>query len=128
MEKTWMPVIAGILNIICGASQILGGIILFIIVIIVGVTNNQYITTTTDIVSTIIFFPMLIAVIFGIISINGGVRALNRMSWGWALAGSISSFFSPLWFLGITSIVFIALSRKEFQEKFTDSYRPFQRQ
>ena len=56
------------------------------------------------------FFLMLV----GALSIVGGVFALKKRHWGWALAGSIAGayvFFAT----GIAAVIFTAMARNEFQ-------------
>jgi hypothetical protein len=114
MEKSWMPTTAGILNLICGAADIIGGIVLLIIGAISGIIFKY---AETDIPPFILMLILIILGIFvlilGVIALLGGVYALRRKVWGMALAGSIVSFFI-IWPLGIASIIFIALSRNEF--------------
>jgi len=50
----------------------------------------------------------------GIVAIVGGVFALRRKSFGMALAGAICALF-PIVILGILAIIFVAVSRKEFE-------------
>ena len=57
------------------------------------------------------FFLMLV----GALSIVGGVFALKRRHWGWALAGSIAGsyvFFAT----GIAAVIFTAMAKNEFQQ------------
>lgn len=55
----------------------------------------------------------LLFLIVGIISLVGGIYALKRKKWGWALAGSIVASF--LYGLGIPSVILIANSKREFE-------------
>jgi hypothetical protein len=48
-----------------------------------------------------------------ILAIVGGIYAIRRKGWGLALAGGICSIF-PSQVLGVLAVVFIAISRKEF--------------
>ena len=50
----------------------------------------------------------------GALAIAGGVFALRKMHWGWALAGAIAGaiVFLPC---GVPAIVFIAMGKPEFQ-------------
>ena len=114
MEKTWMPTVGGIFNIICGAVDIIGGIIYFILAIVIGVVDQSYMSPGRDIATTMVSIFAFFFVIIGIVAITGGIRALHRYSWGLALAGSIISIFNFFWFLGVASVIFVAMSRKEF--------------
>ena len=55
-------------------------------------------------------------IVFGVTALIGGISALRRRVWGFALAGAILS----LWMLpigsvlGIISIIFLIKSKKEF--------------
>jgi hypothetical protein len=56
----------------------------------------------------------IFSALVGALAIVGGVFALKKKYWGWALAGSIGATmaFFPC---GIPAIIFIAMSRPEFQ-------------
>ena len=58
-----------------------------------------------------------IGVFFGVVStlaIVGGVFALKKKYWGWALAGSIGAALA-FFLTGIIAIIFTAMGYKEFQ-------------
>jgi hypothetical protein len=108
-NKTWMPMVAGILDIVAGSL----GAILAIALIFVGALMRF----VPDIPPYL--FPIFTALsipfaIVGILAIIGGIYALRRKIWGLALAGSIAAFF-PSWLLGLAAIVLTALSKKEFE-------------
>ena len=117
MENTWMPKVAGILDIVAGAFA------LFIILIwalwfaafsyfIPGGPAEFHDFPMS--IMAIIFIPMSIFLLTaGILAIVGGTYALKRKKWKLALAGSIASFFgsSPL---GVAAIIFTALSKNQF--------------
>jgi hypothetical protein len=107
---TWMPLTAGILDIICGAWGLFFSILLmFIGRIIVAVAKLP------PAIGPISAFMAIIFALLAILAIIGGVYALKRKIWGLALAGSIAALFSPyFWLLAITSIVLTAMSKKEF--------------
>ncbi len=105
MERTWKPTTAGILTIVAGALNVIAGIV----VAALGETIGMYAG----------YWGMgaigapLIAI--GIVSIIGGSFALRRRVWGMALAGAICALFPPpVIVLGILSIIFVAMGRKEF--------------
>jgi hypothetical protein len=112
-KKTWMPMVAGILDIICGCWELL---LAFGFVFVGSIFRFA---ATPEIPPSLA--PLIAAIgipfaILGILAIVGGVYALRRKVWGLALAGSISSLFSiHLFFLGIAAIVFTALSKNEFE-------------
>jgi hypothetical protein len=118
MEKTWMPKVAGILDIVAGAFGLF-------IILIWGLWFAAFFIFIPSGRPDFDGFPMsLMAIIFipmgifmlaaGILAIVGGIYALRRKTWGLALAGSIAAFFgsSPL---GVAAIIFTALSKNEFE-------------
>ena len=120
MEKTWKPVVAGILDIVSGA---VGLITVACLIIAIGITGGFYIPGTEDIPR---FVPSLLTgiavplAIFSIISLVGGIYALQRKIWGLTLAGSITAIFASIPLLGglpvgITATVLTALSKNEFE-------------
>ena len=58
-----------------------------------------------------ITLPLLV---LGALALVGGVFALQRRRWGWALAGSIAAFF-PFGLLGLLATIFTAMSKEEFE-------------
>ena len=114
MEKTWMPTVGGTLNIISGVANILIGILYLTVIMVSGAVDQFYPDSEeeTILIIFVVFFVILIAT--GIVAIIGGIKALNRNSWRLALAGAILSGILFTWFLGIPSIIFLSLSRKEF--------------
>ena len=121
MEKTWKPIVAGILAIISGA---VGAIAVFGLTIAIIVTSGvAYIPGTEDVPT---FVPSLLTgiavplAIFSILSLVGGIYAVQRKLWGLALAGSISAIFASIPLLGglpvgITATILTALSKNEFE-------------
>ena len=106
MEKTWKPTTAGILTIVAGVLNVIVGIV----IAAVGTALQS------------LFFGLgwlgaigAPLIIIGIVSIVGGIFALRRRIWGLALAGAICALFPPpIAILGILSIIFLALSTREF--------------
>jgi len=120
MEKTWKPIVAGILDIISGA---VGLIAVVGLIIAIGITGGFYIPGMEYIPK---FVPSLLTgiavplAIFSIMSLVGGIYAVQRKIWGLALAGSITSIFASIPLLGglpvgITATILTALSKDEFE-------------
>jgi len=118
MEKTWKSTVAGILDIVAGALSLVG-----LILVIVG-TLTFMATGGTDLLPpmpfpmpmgmTLIFVIAVPVLILAVLAIIGGVYALKRKKWGWALTGSIVTFFIT-WPLGIAAIVLTIMSKNEFE-------------
>jgi len=111
-----MPLVAGVLNIVTGALSLLGSII---VSLGLGVfftstywTGPGGIDASTVAIWTVFFLPYFIV---GAVAIAGGIYAIRRRLWGLALAGAICSLMTIwAWPLGVASIIFIALSKNEF--------------
>jgi len=111
-NKTWMPLTAGILEIICGAW----GLFFALALALVGsFFKTLAIPDMPAFVGPIIGAMSIPFGLLSIVAIVGGVFALRRKIWGLALAGAIVSIFLPyMILLAIAAIVFVALSKKEF--------------
>lgn len=122
METTWKPIAAGILNIVIGAITLFGTFI--IVIILVGIGGGLLtISRVADLMPIwlsgfIEGFMAIIAIfiiVFSTLPLIGGIYAVQRKNWGWALAGSIVSIFSSTIF-GIVSTVLVSLSKNEFEK------------
>lgn len=122
METTWKPIAAGILNIVIGAVTLFGTFI--IVIILVGIGGGLLtISRVADLMPIwlsgfIEGFMAIIAIfiiVFSTLPLIGGIYAVQRKNWGWALAGSIVSIFSSTIF-GIVSTVLVSLSKNEFEK------------
>ncbi len=117
--KTWMPTAGGILSIISGAlgfitiaffltfGSIFGAAIARDVLSSLGYWQAGLPLTIIGIIA----IPLLCV---NIVAIVGGIYAIQRRGWGMALAGSICSVF-PSQILGVLAVVFISISRKEFE-------------
>ena len=118
VQKTWKPVVAGILNIIAGVFSLLGflGVIIAIFAVGSGLTTWNYLghnPFSVGFVQTILIIIAIFSIIVGILPLIGGIYAIQRRRWGLVLAGSIAAVFgsTPL---GIAATVFTALAKDEF--------------
>ena len=124
MKRAWIPVTAGILNVISGVFALIGGMA---VASIPGTPMSNAIVSyyiystgsgaaTTESVATLIIRIVATLLIFlGVTSLLGGIYALRRKFWGLTLAGAVFSlFYLPP--LGIPSTIFTLLSRREFAQ------------
>ncbi|MBN2463116.1 MAG: hypothetical protein JXB43_05895 [Dehalococcoidia bacterium] len=116
MKKTWMPTVAGILDIVAGALSFVGLTFAFFGILVLGAMRgaDPSMGIPGTLILTIAVIVAIFAIIADILSIIGGIYALQRKKWGLALTGSIAAFFAS-WPLGIAAIVFTVLSKKEFE-------------
>jgi len=125
MEKPWMPVVAGILDIVSGALGVVMG--LFMALHLPAARAIQaaprFAPNPGGALPQMppVFFPgmdiaMGIAlIVIGVLAIVGGVYALKVKVWGLALAGSIAGVITGR-LMGIVALIFIVLGRKDFQK------------
>jgi hypothetical protein len=113
----------GILSIIVGALEVLGGGIMALIYFRIpfgpwlfsslpdapGVWREHCIAAFPTL--SIIIGAVLL--VLGIIAIVGGVSAVRRKSYGLSLAGAICALI-PLNILGLLAVIFVALGKREF--------------
>jgi hypothetical protein len=115
MEKTKKPTVAGIFNIITGALGIIGAIGMFIGFSVVGggwgIPGMEAIPAF---VPGIILWTAIPSLLIAVLALVGGIFAVQRKRWGWALAGSIAAIFSLI-FLGIPAVILVAISKNEFE-------------
>ena len=115
--KTWKPTTAGILDIVAGASSLVGAIVLFFLTHVVGTANifleEDVQSLGIDFINGIFVFFAVFLVVVGILALVGGIFALQRRQWGLALAGSIAATLGSN-VIGILAIVFLAMGKDEF--------------
>jgi hypothetical protein len=104
MERTWKGTTAGILTIIGGVIGIAAGAIIATVgtAFLLGIPGLEMIAGIGG---------GMIAI--GVIALIGGIFALRRKAWGFALAGAILALF-PIIPLGVLAIIFVSLAKKEF--------------
>jgi hypothetical protein len=112
MEKTWKPMVGGILNIVTGAFALLSVIGLFIGIVVIG--SELVGPEVPDFITIVLWIILIPYFIIGALALIGGIYSLQRKTWGLALAGAVAS--TVYWFfVGIPTIVFIAQSKDEFE-------------
>lgn len=121
MNRTWKPTTAGILNIITGGISVIG-VIGFIIALaatstwhfVLDVIPADQLPFIGPLVTSILIILLVLSILETVFPLVGGVFALQRRRWGWALAGSIIAIIAILP-LGIASTIFVSLSKDEFE-------------
>jgi hypothetical protein len=115
----------GVLSIVAGALQVIGGVIIALMMMVITIPVRwalipwhqgdwwRPIMPVMPFGLIIIGVPFIIAL--GIVAIVGGVSALRRKSFGLSLAGAICAL--PSGILGILAIIFVSLSKREFEAK-----------
>jgi hypothetical protein len=109
-KKSWMPLTAGILSIVAGASNLCVGLVALALS-----TRWERFEFRHAFRAEALGAFGIIWIILAIVSIIGGAFALRKKVWGLALAGAICALIWPTTVLGIVAIVFVALSKEEFK-------------
>jgi len=123
VQKTWKPIVAGILDIVGGASGLIGSI-----VAILGIMFFIPFSTSVgpgpipdmpnwmipNVLSSILIIGLVFIVVVGVLSIIGGIYAIQRKKWGLALTGSIAAIFGSF-VMGILATIFTAMAKDEFE-------------
>jgi hypothetical protein len=115
MEKTSKPMVAGVLNIVTGALGLIGAISMFIgFSVISGGWGIPGMGTIPWFVGGVVLGTAIPTAILAIVALVGGIYAVQRKTWGWALAGSIAAILE-IFPLGIASTVLVAVAKGEFE-------------
>jgi hypothetical protein len=109
MDRAWAPVTAGILDIISGIWALC-----WVFALALGGGITSIVSGVPQWVPTLLFGLAIPFALLALLAVIGGIVAIQRKSWGLALAGSISAFFCCA-ILGIVSIILVAISRSEFK-------------
>ena len=127
MEKPWMPVVAGLLNIVSGALGVVVGLCMSLRGLVFTAANAaQGIAPRVPHAGAYpqmphLFFPGIgiafgiALLVIGVLAILGGVYALKLKAWRLALAGSIAAVITgPV--IGLLALIFVVLGREDFRK------------
>jgi len=107
-DGTWMPLAAGILDLVAGVPALIIGILFLADAEVPGWLSGVVgFGVLTDRI-------VVLVTIFAVIAIVGGAFAIRKRIWGLALAGSIFAVFCA-WIFGIPAIVFTVVGKKHFK-------------
>jgi hypothetical protein len=124
--RTWKATTAGVLNIVAGGFNGLLAIMIvvaFVAIVAAGSLSAMIMdlippadaTFVTPLIVPILVGALVVSIAATVFPIMGGVYALQRRHWGWALAGSIIAIFSRVSLLGILATIFVAMAKDEFE-------------
>jgi hypothetical protein len=120
VRETWKPTTAGILSIIAGGLNGLWSIGLIIVIIVIDNINIMSFLPPEDapfimpLLVPILVVLLVLSIVATVFPIIGGIFALQRRRWGWALAGSIIAIFRTF-ILGLLATIFVAMAKDEFE-------------
>ena len=109
------------MNIVSGSLRVFSVIGLIIIITVVdtwkflmAVIPPEYLPFVSPMVNTILTLLLVASITETVFPIIGGVFALQRRRWSWALAGSIVAIFGMLP-LGVASTILVVMAKDEFE-------------
>ena len=121
-SKSGLLTAGGVLSIIAGILEVIGGVIIMILMIGGRIMFDWIISPSPPggwehhIMPIIPFWLIIVGVpiiAMGIVAIVGGISAIRRGSFGLSLAGAICALPSTI--LGILAVIFVAVSKKKFE-------------
>jgi hypothetical protein len=132
MQKPWMPVVAGILDIVSGAMGIAFGVFMSLphhAARVAQAAPGAVQGAAPRVAPHFgglppmphFFFPGMglalgiTVIVLGVLAVVGGIYALRVKAWGLALAGSIAAVITGRLF-GILALIFIVLGKNDFQK------------
>ena len=114
--SNWKSTTAGIASLVAGAFCLLGAVVLLVIGLIAGGAVGFAEESFLPMAGSLLIFGggAFLCALFGAVSLWGGVETLRRRSFGWAIAGSVSTMiaFFPL---GMLAVVLVILAEDEIR-------------
>ena len=114
---------AGALNVISGATHLLGAIFILIFgwlgdgifnILWYGMVGTPLAPITQPVAQELQVIVSMPVIILSILAIIAGIYAIKGKYWRLALAGSICGTLLT-WFLGLPAIIFTIISKNKFQ-------------
>ena len=117
----------GVLSIIAGALEVIGGVIIALLTMGIRIVLRlvpvpfhpgdwfEHVIPFLPVVPMWLIIVGVLLFALGVVAIVGGVSALRRRNFGLSLAGAICTLPSPSIPLGILAVIFVSVSRKEFE-------------
>ena len=106
-RRSWLPIAGGILSIIGGVIDLVGMRVWYATLSYLGVP-----WVTSDPYGRAGWLAIILICLF-VMSLSGGLSAINRKSFGGSLAGAICALPSTIF--GILALIFIVLGKSEFK-------------
>jgi hypothetical protein len=119
MPGTSKAAVGGVLSVIAGGSAILGGVVLATLGILgssaLVLVHDPDVPNLVKLLPLLFFYTLaMLLFVSGGLAVAGGVSALQRRSWGMALAGSIAAVLCVLP-LGVPAVILIVMAEAEFR-------------
>jgi hypothetical protein len=122
VKKTWksttggvLTIVGGVLSLICFLGMIVAAVLVGSSETVLDYFRDAGVSGDISLVQTILIIIAIFFAITAALALIGGIFALQRKRWGWALAGSIAAILGSWWPLGIAATVFTAMAKDEFK-------------
>lgn len=118
MDKSWMPTVVGVLEIISGICAVFG---ILALLFACGVINSvPDIRNDPDV--PLAWISGLLLTLAGLLTLGaglsllGGISSIRRRGWAWAVAGGVAAFFlvPPV---GIFAVILAILGEREYGDR-----------
>jgi uncharacterized membrane protein YedE/YeeE len=123
VKSTWKSTTGGVLTVVAGVLSLICCLGMIVVAALVG-SSEAVLDYARDaglsgvdvtLIQTIMIIAAIYFAITAALALIGGIFALQRKRWGWALAGSIAAIPGSWWPLGVAATVFTAISKDEFK-------------
>ena len=118
MDKQWIPTVAGVLEIVAAIFALIGSLALvFVSCVINSIPDLQHNPEVPVELLTGLFLTLSgLVFLGGLACLVGGIAALRRRGWFWAVAGAIVALFvmTPA---GVFALVLVLLGEREFSDR-----------
>ncbi len=118
MDRQWIPTVAGVLEIVAAICALIGALVfIFICGVINAIPELQHNPEVPVELLTGLFLTISVLVFLGgVVCLVGGIAALRRRGWFWAVAGAIVALFvmAPA---GVFALVLVLLGEREFSDR-----------
>ena len=115
MNTRWLPVAAGVLEIVAGITALAGALALgFSATVVANIPAAQAEGFPLSVVAGFLAVLSALVLLAGLLSVIGGIFALNRRRFGWALTGAIAATFCSPPF-GVPAIILTVLGEAEIR-------------
>ena len=115
MDKQWIPTVAGVLEIVAAVCGVIGSLVLAFICLVVSTVPEIQNDPNVPIGLINSLFGTLSVLVFlgAMVCLIGGIAAIRRRGWAWAVAGAIAALFlmTPA---GVFALVLVIVGEKEF--------------
>ena len=118
MDKQWIPTVAGVLELVAAICALIGSLALIFIPFVINSIPDLQNKPEVPVELLTALFATLAGLVFlgGVVCLVGGVAALRRRGWFWAVAGAIAALFvmTPA---GVFALVLVLIGEREFSDR-----------